>query len=1009
MKGQPVELDGVVLCHDLGWGQLYVHDAFQAIYLNPRSFTNRLEVGERVRINGTTTWDGTVPILTNATAIVTGRQPLPQAASLKLAELVKSHGQWVEVRGRVRVAEASRERVTLMLQEGDQKCLVYIMQTSSTNQFRYLADCEVKVQGINASRTRDGALEAGIVFCPGLDQVAVISPAPESRWQLPVTPLETLLTKKLGSWTNQPVHLVGLVSAYNPGKTVIIKDPTEVLEAEVIQVTPLQPGQRVDLWGFLSLGRNRTVLADAYFEIVSRSTSETKAKPSPRTEPAKELSPLTEIRQVKMLSKERARQNLPARVRGVLTFVDPDWHLAFLQDAAEAIFLDSAQSDLESGRYVEVVGQTEWTGFAPQLINCTTRVLGSSNWPAATRVGLQDAVNGHLDSQWVEMEGVVHHVSKESGRIAMAMAGAGGKFTATVLDFNTNGAPTGMVDSLIRVRGACGSTVNSRGQISGITLHVPSRNELSVLDPSPAEPFAMSPIAISKVATFDLERLAGRRLRVTGVVTSAPPGQGLFLQDPSGGIRIVGAGSDGYHPGEQLDVLAFPALHDFSPCLEEATIRRKGITNLPAGKATSATRILQDGIHDGLRVEVKGLLLQSQLQAAQPSLLLRDGRTIFTAQIVQPRSPLAMPNLSVGSIIKLCGVCVIQGTGNNEPGTFRVLLGGPEDVHLIQAGPWWTSKHTGTLLGGLGLGGLLASVWVFSMRRQIRTQTEIIRRNQVELLETSRRAGMAEVATSVLHNVGNVLNSVNVSATLVSDQLKKSRLNDVGRIAAMVREHSSDLGEFLMRDPRGCQVPAYLERLGEHLEKERCAHLGELAGLQKSIDHIKDIVATQQSFGKVSGVAEQIKVPDLVDDALRLNEAALERHQIQVERDYQSRLPMIMVERHKVLQILVNLICNAKNACSESEVRKKRLTLAVRNEGTRISISVADNGVGIARENLTRIFGLGFTTREKGHGFGLHSGALAAKELGGQLLAHSEGRGRGAAFTLDLPLSPKDL
>ena len=278
-----------------------------------------------------------------------------------------------------------------------------------------------------------------------------------------------------------------------------------------------------------------------------------------------------------------------------------------------------------------------------------------------------------------------------------------------------------------------------------------------------------------------------------------------------------------------------------------------------------------------------------------------------------------------------------------------------------------------------------------------------------QLLAASRQAGMAEIATNVLHNVGNVLNSVNVSATLVSDQIRRSRLTDVSRIAAMLREHATDLGEFLARDAKGRHVPPYLERLGEHLAREQSSYLGELATLRKNIDHIKEIVAMQQSFGKVSGVTEKIEVTDLVEDALRLNEAALERHRIQVRRDYQSRLPVITVERHKVLQILVNLIANAKNACDEPDLNDRRLTLAVRNGGSRISISIADNGVGIAHENLTRIFNLGFTTRKNGHGFGLHSGALAAKELGGQLLAHSDGPGQGAIFTLELPLSPRDV
>jgi len=139
---------------------------------------------------------------------------------------------------------------------------------------------------------------------------------------------------------------------------------------------------------------------------------------------------------------------------------------------------------------------------------------------------------------------------------------------------------------------------------------------------------------------------------------------------------------------------------------------------------------------------------------------------------------------------------------------------------------------------------------------------------------------------------------------------------------------------------------------------------------------------------------------------LRMNSAALVRHQVQVIRDYDASAPHITVEKHKVLQILVNLIRNAKYACDESGRPDKHLTVRVTNGDGRVRIVLADNGVGIPPENMTRIFNHGFTTRKDGHGFGLHSGILAARELGGSLNAHSDGPGRGATFTLELPQQP---
>jgi PAS domain S-box-containing protein len=274
-----------------------------------------------------------------------------------------------------------------------------------------------------------------------------------------------------------------------------------------------------------------------------------------------------------------------------------------------------------------------------------------------------------------------------------------------------------------------------------------------------------------------------------------------------------------------------------------------------------------------------------------------------------------------------------------------------------------------------------------------------------QLLDTSRQAGMAEVATSVLHNVGNVLNSVNVASSCVADSLKKSKAANLSKVVALLREHETDLGDFITNDPKGKQLPGYLAQLAEHLAGEQTVVLDELALLQKNIEHIKDIVAMQQSYAKTSGVKELLPVVNLVEDAFRMNTGAMERHHINVVREY-SETPPVSVEKHKVLQILVNLIRNAKYACDDSGRTDKQIILRVANGDGRIKISVIDNGVGIPAENMTRIFNHGFTTRKDGHGFGLHSGSLAAKEIGGNLIAFSEGPGRGATFTLELPLQP---
>jgi PAS domain S-box-containing protein len=273
-----------------------------------------------------------------------------------------------------------------------------------------------------------------------------------------------------------------------------------------------------------------------------------------------------------------------------------------------------------------------------------------------------------------------------------------------------------------------------------------------------------------------------------------------------------------------------------------------------------------------------------------------------------------------------------------------------------------------------------------------------------QLMDTSRKAGMAEVATGVLHNVGNVLNSVSVAATVVADRLRRSKLTNLRRAATALREQNGHLAEFLTSDPKGKLIPEYIATVADQLAGEQTKLLAKIDSVGEHIEHIKEIVAMQQSYAKVSGVYEGLPVTGLVDDALRMNAAAFDRHGIELVREFAENLPLVRVDRHKVLQILINLLRNAKYAMDAQRGHAKRLVARISLASPdRVRISIVDSGVGIAPEHLTRIFSHGFTTKKDGHGFGLHSGANAAKEMGGTLTAHSDGPGKGAEFTLELP------
>jgi len=306
-------------------------------------------------------------------------------------------------------------------------------------------------------------------------------------------------------------------------------------------------------------------------------------------------------------------------------------------------------------------------------------------------------------------------------------------------------------------------------------------------------------------------------------------------------------------------------------------------------------------------------------------------------------------------------------------------------------------------------GQIIASVHIakdITERKQAEAELKIV---QKKLIDTAHRAGMSEVAADVLHNVGNVLNSINVSTTVIKEKVTSSELANLEKVASIINEHTDDLGTFLTEDPQGKYIPVYLTEVSKRLTDEQTDIIDKLKVLTENVQHIKDIVSMQQDYAKVSGVEVQTSLSKLAEDAIQINSVGLERHGTRLIREFEE-LGDVEIDKQKVLQILVNLINNAKYALSGSNREEKLLTIRIyKHNEARFRIEVADNGVGISEDNLTKIFRYGFTTKKDGLGFGLHSSALIAKEMGGTLTIYSDGLGQGATFTLELPFKPVEV
>ncbi len=345
-----------------------------------------------------------------------------------------------------------------------------------------------------------------------------------------------------------------------------------------------------------------------------------------------------------------------------------------------------------------------------------------------------------------------------------------------------------------------------------------------------------------------------------------------------------------------------------------------------------------------------------------------------------------------------------------------LIWAGREDAEFWNQASVKAHRHL-AVMRQLGLAfvlGAMLVVWLLICRSQralITRNAELEQRVQkqtADLLQVSRQAGMAEIATGVLHNVGNVLNSVNLSAGMIASTVEGSRLTSLSMLVGLLDQEKHQLGTFVTDDPRGKCLPEFLEKLHGKLADEQGKVQQEIQQLVSGIDHIKEIVRLQQvSATMASNVLTAVDPVALMEQAVTVNLIAMKRHAIKLHRDYEPDLPKVSLEEHKTLQILINLINNAKKATCHGSIDERRVTLRIRYELNKgmIVFEVCDNGVGIDAESLPQLFRHGFSKFENGHGFGLHIGACAASEMHGNLSAESGGPGSGATFRLSLPTS----
>ncbi len=272
-----------------------------------------------------------------------------------------------------------------------------------------------------------------------------------------------------------------------------------------------------------------------------------------------------------------------------------------------------------------------------------------------------------------------------------------------------------------------------------------------------------------------------------------------------------------------------------------------------------------------------------------------------------------------------------------------------------------------------------------------------------QMIATARLAGMAEVSSNVLHSVGNVLNSLNVSVNLMGERLQKAHITELNDLSDLLQKNKNNLAQFFSQEKAAANIPDYLKALADYWQKECKELLSEIESTLVNIQHIKNIISTQQSLESFSRLEQIVEIQSVINEAITITGLSLIPHTIKIKKEFDPVKPFLL-DKVKLLQILVNLFRNAKDSLMVSDNKEKIITIKLHFiDADTLLIQVTDNGIGIDPKIMKRIFTHGFSTKESGHGFGLHSSAILAKQMDGSLESESLGLGQGATFTLKMP------